>query len=156
MVVHEPFDFNFLLRRDCVYSMKVVVSTVFHLMCFPHNGNMVTIEQLLFIGPHTMANHLTSLNVPTTSAPPQVNYVETCPMHSTSNEKESLPYSNLNLVVDMLISSIGLLELDLTTPFTTLDMYSFHSVDLPSSENLLEAMIEVCPLTCIPSIALSS
>jgi hypothetical protein len=30
-------------------------------------------------------------------------------------------------------------------------MYSFQSDFLPSSEDLLEAMIDVCPLTCIPS-----
>jgi hypothetical protein len=72
------------------------------------------------------------------------------------NEKESLPSSDLDLVVDMVISSIGILEPDLPTPIATLDMYSFQSVVLPSSEDLLEAMIEVCPLTCIPSRELSS
>jgi hypothetical protein len=35
-------------------------------------------------------------------------------------------------------------------------MYSFQSASLPSSEDLLEAMIDVCPLTCIPSRELSS
>jgi hypothetical protein len=131
MVVHDPLDFNFLLGRDYVYAMKVVVSMVFRLMCFPHNGNMVTIDQLSFIGPHMMANHPTSLNgpyMPVTSTPSQVNYVATCPMHSTPNEKESLPSSDLDLVVDMVISSIGILEPDLPTPIMTLDMYSFQSV----------------------------
>jgi hypothetical protein len=49
------------------------------------------------------------------------------------------------------ISSIGLLELDLFTPVTTLDMASFQSVFLPSSEDLLEAMTKFCPLTWSPS-----
>jgi hypothetical protein len=69
--------------------------------------------------------------------------VATYPMHSTPNEKESLPSSDLDLVVDMVISSIGILELDLPTPIVALDMYSFQSVVFPSSEDLLEAMIEV-------------
>jgi hypothetical protein len=34
-------------------------------------------------------------------------------------------------------------------------MYSFQSVFLPSNEDLLEAVVDVCPLTCIPSRALS-
>jgi hypothetical protein len=56
----------------------------------------------------------------------------------------------------MVISLIGILEHDLPTPIAPLDMYSFQSVALLSSEDLLEAMIGVCPLTCIPSRALSS
>jgi hypothetical protein len=54
MVVQGPLDFNFLLGRDYVYAMKVVVSTLFRVMSFPHNGNIVTIDQLSFIGPHMM------------------------------------------------------------------------------------------------------
>jgi hypothetical protein len=54
---------------------------------------------------------------------------------------------DLDLVVDMVISSIRFLELDLFTPATTLDMVSFESVSLPSSEHLLEAMTEFCLLT---------
>jgi hypothetical protein len=56
----------------------------------------------------------------------------------------------------MVISSIGLLEPNIPTPIVALDMYSFQSVVLPSIKDLLEAMIEVCPLTCIPSRALFS
>jgi hypothetical protein len=159
MVVHDPLEFNLFLERDYVYSMKALLSTVFQVMCFPHNGNIVTIDQISFIGPHMMANHLTSLNGPymtTSSTPQQVNYVATCPMHSTLNEKESLPSSDLDIVVDMMISLIGLLELDLPSHIMTLDMYSFLSVVLPSSEYLLEFMTKFFPLKCIPSRALSS
>jgi hypothetical protein len=62
---------------------------------------------------------------------------------------------DLDLVVDMVISSVGLLEPDLLTPITTLDMCSFQSFFLPFSEDLLEAMIEFYPLTWCPSRALS-
>jgi hypothetical protein len=106
-----------------------------------------------------MANHPSSLNGPymlASSAPPQVNYVATCPMHSTLNEKESLPSSDLDIVFDMVISLIGILEPDLPTPIIPLDMYSFHSVVLSPRKDLLESMIDVCPLTCIPSRVLSS
>jgi hypothetical protein len=63
---------------------------------------------------------------------------------------------DLDPVVDMVISSIGLLEPDLFTPIATLDMVSFQIVFLPSSEDLLEAMTEFCPLTWCHSGALSS
>jgi hypothetical protein len=84
----------------------------------------------------------------TISPLPQVNYVALSPMASTTDD--------LDLVVDMVISSIGLLELDLFTPVATLDMGSFQSAFLPSSEDLLEAMIKFCPLTWCHSRALSS
>jgi hypothetical protein len=70
------------------------------------------------------------------------------PIASTSDD--------LDLVVDMVISLIGLLEHDLVTSVATLDMVSFQSVFLPSSEDLLEAMTEFCPLTWCHSGALSS
>jgi hypothetical protein len=135
------------------------MSTLFRVMCFPHNGHIVTINQLLFIDPHLMFNHVPSLNGPymlVMSNPPQVNYVMTCPMHSTPHEKESLPSPDLDRVVDMVISSIDLLEPDLPTLIKVVNMYSFQSYFLPSSKDLLEAMIDIFPLTCIPSRAFSS
>jgi hypothetical protein len=70
------------------------------------------------------------------------------PMASTSDDFDS--------IIDMVISSIGLLEPDLFTPVTTLDMVSFQSVFLPSNEDLLEVMTEFFPLTWSPSGAFSS
>jgi hypothetical protein len=84
----------------------------------------------------------------TVSPPPQVNYVALSPMASTSGD--------LDPVVDMVISLIGYLEPDLLTPVATLDMCSFQSVFLLSSEDLLEAMTKFFPLTWCPSKALSS
>jgi hypothetical protein len=46
LVVPGPLDFNMLLGHDYVYAMKVVVSTLFRVMHFPHNGSIVTIDQL--------------------------------------------------------------------------------------------------------------
>jgi hypothetical protein len=80
-------------------------------------------------------------------SPPAVDFPSS-PMPSTSDD--------LDLVVDMVISSVGLLEPDLLTPVVTLDMCSFQSDFLPSSEDLLEAMTEFCPLTWCSSRALFS
>ena len=51
MVVQGPLDFNLLLEHDYVYAMKVVVSTLFRFMHFPHDGNILTIDQLSFVTP---------------------------------------------------------------------------------------------------------
>jgi hypothetical protein len=139
--------FSLLLGRDYVYAMKSLVSTLFRVISFPHNGRIVTIDQLSFIGP----NWVTSLSgsyMQIVSPPPHVNYVALSPMTSTSDD--------LDLVVDVVISSVGLLELDLLTPIMTLDMCPFSSDHLPSDEDLLEAMTEFCPLTWYPSRELSS
>ena len=107
----------------------------------------MTVDQLSFVDPTWIA----SLNVScmqTVSPLPQVNYVALSPMASTSDD--------LDPVADMVISSIGLLEPDLFTPVATLDMVSFQSVFLPSSEDLLESMTEFCPLTWCYSGAWSS
>jgi hypothetical protein len=80
-------------------------------------------------------------------SPPGVDF-SSSRMISTSHD--------LDPVVDMVISLVGLLEPNLLTPIATLDMCSFLSDYLPSSEDLLEAMTEFCPLTWYPSRALSS
>jgi hypothetical protein len=46
IVVQGPLDFNLLLVRDYVYAMNVVVSTLFRVMHFPHNGSIVTMDQV--------------------------------------------------------------------------------------------------------------
>jgi hypothetical protein len=127
--------------------MKALVSTLFHVIYLPHDGRIVTIDQLSFIGP----DWVTSLSVSymqTVFPPPHVNYVALSPMLSTSDD--------LDPIVDMVISSVGLLEPDLLTPIMTLDMCSFQSDFLPSGEDLLEAMTKFCPLTWYPSRELSS
>ena len=70
MVVQGPSDFNLLLGRDYFYAMKAVVSavvsTLFRVMHFPHDGNIVTIDQVSFV---TLDHRITpsnqiALNVP--------------------------------------------------------------------------------------------
>jgi hypothetical protein len=147
MVVQDPSDFSLLLGRDYVYAMKAIVSTLFCVISFPHDGRIVTIDQLSFIDPDWVTS-LSDSYMQTISPLPHVNYVALSPMTSTSDDLDS--------VVDMVISSVGLLEPDLLTPIVTLDMCSFQSDSLPSDEDLLEAMTEFCPLTWYPSRELSS
>jgi hypothetical protein len=120
-------------------------------MYFHHKGNIVTIYQLSFIGPHMKTNHPTSLNIPhmqVVSTLPQVNYVATCTMRSNLNEKDPLsvcsPSLDLDPIVNMVNQSLG--TLDSTLPSidlsNSLTMYSFQSIGVPYDEYLLEAMVE--------------
>jgi hypothetical protein len=51
MVVQDPLDFSLLLGRYYVYAMKAIVSTLFRVIYFPHDGLVVTVDQLSFIDP---------------------------------------------------------------------------------------------------------
>jgi hypothetical protein len=43
-VVDAPLDYNLLLGRNWTYAMIVVVSFILRALCFPHEGNIVTID----------------------------------------------------------------------------------------------------------------
>ena len=45
-VVDAPINYNLLLGRNYTHAMSAIVSTVFRVICFPHEGNIVTIDQL--------------------------------------------------------------------------------------------------------------
>lgn len=45
-MVDSPIDYNLLLRRSWTHAMTAIVSTVFSVICFPHEGKIVTIDQL--------------------------------------------------------------------------------------------------------------
>jgi hypothetical protein len=52
IVVQVPLDFNMLLGHDYVYAMNVVVSTIFRVMYFPHDGSIVTVDWLAYDNHH--------------------------------------------------------------------------------------------------------
>jgi hypothetical protein len=43
-VVDAPLDYNLLLGHNWTYAMTIVVSSIFHTLCFPHDGKIVTIN----------------------------------------------------------------------------------------------------------------
>jgi hypothetical protein len=57
-VIDAPLDYNLLLGRTRFYAMKVVASTVFRFLSFPHQGKIITVNQLDFCMPNlrTQAN----------------------------------------------------------------------------------------------------
>lgn len=134
MVVQGPLDFNLLLGCDYVYVMEALVSSLFPVICFSHEGNVVIIDQLTFICPESTPIQPSSLNgsyLQPVSTLPQVNYVATC----------SMPKSTDDLVGDVVHHVLGALEPNFS--IGSLDMYPFQSVFLPSDEKPLESMATV-------------
>jgi len=50
-VIDAPLDYNIILGRSFMYAMNAVASSVFHLLMFPLDGRVVTIDQLTFYEP---------------------------------------------------------------------------------------------------------
>ena len=60
-----------------------MVSSLFRVVCFPHEGRIVTIDQLSFFGPNVASGPPSpppGFYPPVVSASPQVNYVATYPV----------------------------------------------------------------------------
>eukprot|EP00253_Pinus_taeda_P029891 PITA_29891 len=47
-VVDADLTYNLLLGRSWTYAMRAVASSLFHVICFPHQGKIVTVDQLSF------------------------------------------------------------------------------------------------------------
>jgi hypothetical protein len=50
-VVDAPLDYNLILERSWFYTMTAIASSVFRCVQFPHQGKIVTIDQLDFYTP---------------------------------------------------------------------------------------------------------
>jgi hypothetical protein len=75
-------------------------------MHFPHNGKNITIDQISFVSPNMDFNHPNSMKVPymkVVSIFPQVNYMVSCPIPSTTNEKELLTICLTSLELDPVV-----------------------------------------------------
>ena len=121
MVVPGPLDFNLLLGHDYTYAMGALFSSLFRVMCFLHQGQIVTIDQIAFFGPNMEAippPSLLNIYPPVVSSLPHVNYVATFPMSASTN-------NSVSEVVHNVLGALG---------------PNFRDVVLPSDENLLEAI----------------
>ena len=116
-VTQGSLDFSLLLGRDYVYAMGALVSSLFRVVCFPHDGRMVTMDQLSFIRPQAPLAQLPfplGSHPPVASVSPQINYVATSPMPVPSNAA----------IVHSVLGALG---------------PDFRDIDLPSGVPLLEA-----------------
>ena len=45
-VIDAPLDYNFLLGRSWNYAMSTIASVVLWVVVFPHEGKLLTVDQL--------------------------------------------------------------------------------------------------------------
>jgi hypothetical protein len=57
-VFDTPLDYNLLLGRSWINSMRAVVSTLFWIVHFPHQGKVVTVDQLAFFNSDTRTSNI--------------------------------------------------------------------------------------------------
>lgn len=115
MVVQIHLDFNLLLGCDYVYDMGALISSLFCVM-FPHEGRIVTVDHLSFVGPNLTPNQPASLIGPyiqVESHPPHNIYVATYSMLTSTND----------LVGDVVHHVLGALAHHLS--IGSFDMYPF-------------------------------
>jgi hypothetical protein len=55
-VFDVPLDYNLLLGRSWIDSMHVVVSTIFSVVHFPHQGKVIMVDQLAFFNSDERTN----------------------------------------------------------------------------------------------------
>ena len=73
IVMPSLVDYNILLERDYIYAIQVVVSSLFWIMTFPHEGCIITIDKLSYydLSSHTSPNRTT----PSISYAESIHYV---------------------------------------------------------------------------------
>jgi hypothetical protein len=57
-VFDAPLDYNLLLGHSWIDSMRAVVSTLFRVVCFPHQGKVVIVDQLAFFNSNTRTGNV--------------------------------------------------------------------------------------------------
>ena len=62
-MVDAPLDYNHLLGRNWMHNMQAVASSLFRVVCFPFNGNIVTIDQNSFHNPSVNASSGASISI---------------------------------------------------------------------------------------------
>ncbi len=45
-IIDANLDYNLLLGRNWIYEMDAIVSTLFWVLCFPHEGKIIKVDQL--------------------------------------------------------------------------------------------------------------
>jgi hypothetical protein len=55
-VIDVTLDYNILFGRSYMYAMKEVASSIFQTIMFPHNGKIVTIDQVSYYEPNPSIN----------------------------------------------------------------------------------------------------
>ena len=71
-VVNVPLDYNLLLGRSWFYPMRVVASTVYRLVRFPHQGRIISIDQLDYCSPNVRFDLVANVPLVNSHAVPEL------------------------------------------------------------------------------------
>ena len=71
--IDTNLDYNLLPGRNWVYEMDVVVSTLFHVICFPHEGKIVKVDQLDYCPVNPQASSDSTIHLVDNPRPPIEN-----------------------------------------------------------------------------------
>jgi hypothetical protein len=115
-VFDVPLDRNLLLGCSWIESMHTFVSTLFHVLCFPHQGKFVTVDQLAFFNSDSRTS-----NVP---------FISKTPPGCKNVGVGLLKYSTL-------MGTFPIPPLDVPPPFvTSINMISTSVRETPTSHDL--------------------
>jgi hypothetical protein len=62
-VFDAPLDYNLLLGRSWIDPMCAVVSTLFHVLRFPHQGKVITVDQLAFFNSDSRTRNVPFISI---------------------------------------------------------------------------------------------
>ena len=55
-VVDVPLIYNLLLSHNCIYAMKSIMSSIFPIICFPFEDQLVTIDDMSIDASNSIAS----------------------------------------------------------------------------------------------------
>ena len=141
-VVNAQLAYKLLLGRSYMYVMRAVTSTVFHLMMFPHEGKIVTVDQLTYHDPQGLTTPTNVIPTITTIEPQGVTI-------------QANVVSAINTMVENTPAS-PLLNVGLGLFVDTTMMAPFSLVSPPLTQNEIPDLCMVSSSTAAPKQPLQS
>lgn len=69
-IVDVNLNYNIFLVRNWIYEMDVIVSSLFHILCFPHEGRIVIVDQMAYSLKESSASFDSTIPLVNNSKPP--------------------------------------------------------------------------------------
>jgi hypothetical protein len=137
-VVDAPLDYNLLLEISWFYAMTIVASSVFRCVQFPHQGKIVTIDQLDFYTPDA--------RIPTTNNIPFLgDHPVTYESVGVGLLKYSILMGTFPTPVPLTTHHIAIVNMILTMPYQSLESYDPWIVPSPLEFDVLSDTMPLIP-----------
>jgi hypothetical protein len=140
-VVDAPLNYNLLLGRSWFYAMTIVTSSVFQCVKFPHQGKIVTIDQLDLCTPDARipaTNNIPFLgDHPVTYESVGVGLLKDSSLMGTF--PAPLPHTSHHIVVINMISTMPYQSLESSDPWIVPSPFEFNVLNDTMPLSLAEA-----------------